>query len=368
MKKKYTVTGIICEYNPFHNGHTLHIEKTRALTNPDVLVCVMSGNFVQRGEPAITNKWERAKVAIAHGVDIVVELPFIYATQSANKFAKGAVDVLKLAQIDHLVFGSESNNLAILQKLTTINDDIQELKQQGISSAKAYERLYGTLNPNDILGLNYLKQLSGTSIQAHTIQRTTNYHDPILQGKYSSATSIRHGVYAHQSYDYSTPMKELKDTFQMKHYYPYIKTLLLTSDSKMLSSYFLMDEGIEYNLIKNCKIATSYEEFLTLCTSKRYTKASIQRTLVHLLNQTTKDLVNNLPPIHYLRILAFNETGKQYLNQLKEDTTIAAKFAKIPEPYRTMELKAAQVYAYPLAIDKQKAMIELELQPPLYIK
>ncbi|MDF9824059.1 putative nucleotidyltransferase [Breznakia sp. PF5-3] len=368
MKTHFKVAGIVCEYNPFHNGHMLHIQKTRAITGADILICVMSGNFVQRGEPAITNKWERAKVAIEHGVDIVVELPFIYATQSANMFAKGAIDILKLANIDALVFGSESNNLDILKKLLTIKDDISELKQAGISSAKAYEQLYGDLNPNDILGLNYLKHLKDTEIEAHTIQRTTNYHDTSLKGKISSATAIRESIFAQQDYTLATPMHNLSDTFQMQYYYPYIKTLLLTSDQKHLSQLFLMDEGIENNLIKHCKLADSYEDFLISCTSKRYTKASIQRTLTHLMNQTKKADVNNLPEVDYLRILAFNKRGQAYLNHIKEEVKIASKYSQIPSPYREMELKATQVYSYPTTIEEQKMMVKQELQPPLFIE
>lgn len=368
MQTKKNITGIICEYNPFHNGHILHIKKTKELTNPGVLVCVMSGNFVQRGDAAIINKWERAKVAVEHGVDLVVELPFICSTQSANMFAKGAIDILKLLQVDNIVFGSESNNLSALQKLLSIDDNISELKHLGLSSSQAYERLYGPLPANDILGLNYLKQIQNSTIKPYTIQRTNNYHDESLNGTISSASAIRKQIYENQPYAVATPMRNLNKDFELKQYYPYIKTLLLSSDSNKLSELFLMDEGIENHLIKQCKIANSYEEFIKLSTTKRYTKSSIRRTLIHLMNQTTKKQVNDLSAIDYIRVLAFNETGKQYLKSIKEEVHIASKFSQIPSPYREMELKASQVYAYPLAIDKQKALIDLELQPPIYIK
>lgn len=368
MTRNIKITGIVCEYNPFHNGHILHIKKTRELTEPDVLICVMSGNFVQRGEPAITNKWDRAATAIRHGVDLVVELPFIYATQSADAFAQGSIETLKLLKVDNIVFGSESNDIKKLEELLLIDDDISSLKAEGISSAMAYERLYGGLHPNDILGLNYVKHARNNDIEAYTIQRTNSYHNQNMEGSISSATAIRNQIYKHEDYEYGTPMKDLNDSFKMEHYYPYIKMLLLTTPAKELKKSFLMDEGIENNLIKNCKIADAYEEFLNLCISKRYTKSSIQRTLVHLMNHTYKNDADFLPELNHVRILAFNQKGKDYLHTLKEDIIIASKFNQIPSPYREMELKATQVYAYPLSVAKQKEMAATELQPPRYIK
>lgn len=364
------ITGIVCEYNPFHNGHIHHIKETKKLTNPDVLVCVMSGNFVQRGESAIVDKWQRAKAAVENGVDLVVELPFIYATQSAAQFAKGSIDILKLAKIDALVFGSESNDIENLVSLSTIDDtNLSTLKKDGISSVKAYEQLYGNLKANDILGINYLKQLKDTNIKAYTIQRTNNYHEEEVNTLFSSATAIRKAIYDKEDVSNHTVMKDLDDTFKMEHYYPFIKMLLLTTPKEVLSTYFLMDEGIENNLIKNAKIANTYDEFLSLCISKRYTKAKIQRTLIHLMCQTTKEEVNTLPPINCLRILAYNDKGKKYLKYLKEkDVNIASRFNQISEPYRSMELKASYVYAYPLDIQKQNEWLKKELQPPIYIQ
>lgn len=363
--------GILCEYNPFHNGHIHHIQETKKLVQPDVLVCVMSGNFVQRGESAICNKWERAKVAVEHGCDLVIELPFIYSTQSATYFAKGGMDCLKLAQVSDVVFGSESNDIEILKTFSTKNPDtFKELKKQGISSAKAYEKIYGPMNANDILGLNYLKELKDSLITPHTIQRTNNYHEKELNTHFSSATSIRKAVFEHQDYQKSTPMQNLPTTFSMNNYYPLIRQLLLSSDIDDLKQLFLMDEGIEGHLIKHAKKASSYEEFITSCTTKRYSKASIQRTLVHLINQTKKSTVNHLPPITTLRVLAYNDTGKKYLKQLKDNgVSIASRFSQIPKMYQQMELKAAYTYAYPLLSSKDfYKEVQKELQPPIYIK
>ena len=365
------ITGIICEYNPFHNGHIHHIKQTKKLTNPDVLVCIMSGNFVQRGEPAIINKWDRAKTAIENGVDIVFELPFIYATQSANYFAKGSIDCLKLANVDAIVFGSESNNINILKTLANIDSSSYcEFIKEGLSSSKAYEQIYGTLNPNDILGINYIKEIQGSAIIPYTIQRTNNYHEEQLNESFSSATSIRKAIKHKLDYTLQTPMRNLDATYAMENYYPLIKALLSTMQPQVLHELFLMDEGIENNLIKNSKIANDYEEFIALCVSKRYTRSRIQRTLIHLMLQTTKKQVNELPPISYLRVLAYNDKGKEYLKQLRnnENVTVASKFSQIPKPYREMELKASTIYAYPLANTSQIEFVKKELQQPIYIK
>lgn len=363
------VTGIIAEYNPFHNGHIHHIKETKKLTNPDVLVCVMSGNFVQRGEPAIIDKWERAKIAVENGVDIVLELPYIYATQSAQYFAKGSVEILKSVNIDSLVFGSESNNIEVLKDMAKLNmEDISNYTKDGLSSVKGYEQVYGSLLSNDILGLNYIKALKDTNINAFCIQRTNHYHEKTMNVLHSSATSIRNAVYKNKDISTQTPMKHLNDTFKMEYYYPLIKMMLLTTPKTTLSSYFMMDEGIEGLLIKNAKSAQSYDEFLSLSVSKRYTKSRIQRTLIHMLTQTTKEDVNYLPKLNYIRVLAYNEKGKDYLKQLKkQEVTIASRFNQIAEPYRSMELKAAHVYAYPLSIEEQNKWLKKELQPPLFI-
>lgn len=363
------ITGIICEYNPFHNGHIHHIKKTKELTNCDILVCVMSPNFVQRGEPAIIDKWERAKIAVENGVDIVFELPFIYATQSASYFAKGAIDCLKLANVDSIVFGSESNNLEILKNISQMDTAMDDsFEKEGLSTAKIYEKLYGNWNANDILGLNYLKEIQNTKIVPYTIQRTNYYHDEKLTSTISSATSIRKAVDEHSNYSDTTPMKSLSSTFHIRNYYSLIRILLLTMKKEELHTLFLMDEGIENLFIKNAKKYDTYEDFINASVSKRYTKSRIQRTLIHLMNHTTKEEVNHLPPIQYLRVLAYNDKGKILLRSLKEEILIVSKISQMPEVYKNMEIKASHVYAYPLEETKKNEFIKKELQAPIYVK
>lgn len=359
------VCGIISEYNPFHYGHEYHLNQSKKITQADLIISVMSGNFVQRGEPAIINKWERAKVAVEQGCDIVFELPFIYATQSAQYFAKGAIDCLKLAKVDYLCFGSESNDLEQIEAQAKQEINLKEAMQGGLSCVKAHENRLGKTFANDILAVNYLKALKGSSIVPYTIQRTNAYHETELNHQYSSATAIRLAIREKSDVTQATRMK-IDHPVYLEALYPTIQFLLNTLPKSTLSSLFMMDEGIENALIKHSRLS-NYEDFINACLSKRYTRSKIQRTLIHLLNHTTKETVNHLPEINYLRVLAFNEKGKQYLNQLKKEVNIASKFNQIPEPYQSMEMKAIHVYATFYSEKMHTSIIETELNPPCFI-
>ena len=357
------VSGIVCEYNPFHYGHEYHITKTRELTQCDVLVCVMSGNFVQRGEPAIVDKFARAKVAIENGCDIVIELPFAYATQSAAYFAKGAIETLKLVKIDTLCFGSESNDLDYLTEMANLNINIKKTFIDGNSYVKAHELALGRFDANDILGINYLKALKNTNIKPLCIQRTNQYHNKELETNISSATAIRHAL--HDKIDISKATRmEIDEPVFLEYAYPTIQLLLTTLPSKYLSALFLMDEGIENHLIKQAN-APTFEAFMQGCITRRYTRSKIQRTLIHLLNQTSKETMNTLPTLDHVRILAFNQKGKEYLNSLKKEVKIVSRFNQLPKAYQEMEMKAACVYASFYPLKKRNELIQSVLKAPL---
>lgn len=355
-----TICGIISEYNPFHHGHRYHIEKTKELTQCDLLINVMSGNFVQRGEPAIIDKWERAKTAIREGCDIVIELPYAYALQGADGFAFGAIRSLQLAGVQSLVFGSESNDINALKKLSKAS--ITTKKDTSLASAHQ-------VKSNDILGIAYLKALTGTGITPYTIQRTNEYHDTTLSSTIVSATAIRKAVLQGKAIDtYTSMADQLNASHAFAKYYPYLQYLLLTLSPTYLSSLFLMDEGIEHLLISQAKIQQDLESFLNACVSKRYTRAKIQRTLIHLLTQTTKKEINFLPPLDHLRILAFNEKGRAHLKTLKQkEICIASKFSQIPKCYREMDLRAASAYALPLSNEQRIAFYQGEVRSPLQV-
>ena len=364
------VTGIIVEYNPLHNGHIYHIEKSRELTQCDVLVAVMSGNFVQRGEPAIIDKWQRCTAALAHGVDLVIELPFIYCNQSAKQFAQAAVDILKLAQVDSIVFGSESNNIKELQDIADMSinvDNLKEALKTGIGFPKAYGLMAGEYYPNDILGIAYLKALKDSTIKAYSIQRTTNYHDISFDQNVASARAIRSAVFADKDINSYTPMViDKTKAHNLSQYYPYIKTVLLTLDKPRLSSLFLFTEGIENHLIKQASEYEDFEHFINASVTKRYSRARIQRTLISLLCQIRKHEVLDLPKLDTIRVLGFNQTGQKYLKILKKnEVKIATRFNQIPMPYRKMEYRSSIIYH---AFDQNfKADLKQELNGPIII-
>lgn len=351
------VCGIVCEYNPFHYGHEFHINKTKEVTNCDLIIAVMSGNFVQRGEPAIIDKWKRCEMALKHGIDIVVELPFIYATQSAKQFALGSMHILNLMGCDCFCFGSESNNLEHLieySKIECLNLD------KTIAPVQSYENHYGNLNSNDILGINYIKYCE--QMKPYCIQRSNDYFDNKIDGKISSATSIRKAIKNNEDYSIATPMF-IDNPIFLEDFYPMIQSLLHTLNKDYLKELFLMDEGIENLLVKNanCK---SFEEFMNASISKKYTRSKIQRTLVHLLNQTTKKTVNECKLPTKVRLLGCSEAGRKYLKGLD---CVASRFNQMEEEYRQMELKATQVYASVFDEEKRKQIKDDELRAPIFI-
>lgn len=358
--------GIICEYNPFHNGHIHHIQQTKQITECDVLICVMSGNFVQRGEPAIIDKQKRCMAALCHGVDIVLELPFPYATQSAAYFAKGAVQTLSLAQVSDIVFGSETNDIHALSKLAELQlDQFNDLSKEGMSAAKAYEILYGKQEPNDILAINYIREMKQYNITPHCIKRTNSYHAQTLDNRCASAKALRHALSIRKDISNYTPMHIDPDEIHtLDEYYPYLQGLLISLSKEYLRSLLLMDEGIEQHFINHAKQCKTMDEFLKKTTTKRYTTSRIRRTLIHLLHQTTKQSIDSLPPLAHIRILGFNQIGRSYLKQLKqtEHVTIASRINQVPLPYRDMELTSTRLYG--LFHPDQKLM-EKELEPPL---
>ena len=363
--------GIVVEYNPFHNGHKLHIDKTKDITKCDVLIAVMSGNYVQRGEPAILDKWTRAKTAIENGVDLVIELPYAFSTQSASKFAYGAIKSLDIAKVNCICFGSETNNIEELIEIaeTSISvDNLKENMSKGDSFPKAYGLLSKTMGPNDILGVAYLKEILKTNIKPYTIQRTNSYHDLTIQ-EISSASAIRKAVLSNEQIYDTTIMKDQllnSELVVLDSFYPYLRTLLLTLDKNYLSNIFLFSEGIENHLAKQALKYDNLKDFLDACTTRRYTTSRIKRCLVQLLNQVSKSEINNLEELNYIRVLAMNNKGRNYLKTLK-DVNVASRFSLIPKCYRDLEYKACLSYSTFLNEKNRQSVLLKEIGGPIYI-
>ncbi len=370
------VTGIIVEYNPFHNGHIYHINQARSITGCDVLVAVCSGNFVQRGQPAVTDKWERAKTAVANGVDLVIELPFPFVLQSATYFGSNAVKLLAMAGVDSIVFGSETNNLAELKEISEMSFNIDNFKENmkaGYSYPASYGFMADSYGPNDILAISYLRALQNyPDITPYSIKRTNEYDNPELTGSISSAMAIRKALGQGEDISAYTIMADtLRDypEVTMEKLYPYIRTLLLTTPLSQLREIFLMDEGIENHLVRQANNCPDYVSFISSATTKRYTASRIQRTLCHLMVQNTRSFMNNLPVYDHLRPLAYNQTGQAYLKQLQEKgVKIVNHFSQIIKPYRELEYKAAVVYSMLMNGEQQEKVIRGEVCGPYDIK
>jgi Predicted nucleotidyltransferase len=372
--KNMQTCGIISEYNPFHNGHAYQIQKAREMSGAECMIAVMSGNFVQRGEPAIIDKWKRAEAAVRNGIDVVIELPYFYATQSASQFAAGGVNVLKHADVDGICFGSECGNLENLQEIadTPVNPDhLHEALDAGMSYPKAYSLLTSNMYPNDLLAVSYLRAIKDTNIKPYLLQRTSGYLDETMQAN-ASAMAIRKALKEKAPLQNSTPMEDVLQNSVLVYpemYYSYLRTFLLTSGRERLEEFFLFSEGIENHLVKNAKQFGHYEDFLKACTNYRYTASRIRRSCLQAMNQVTKTEVQKLPPYDCLRVLAFNDTGRKWLaEQRKKETRIAAKFADVPYPWRQLEYRTTLLYTSVLPEEERSRILALEIQGAHYIK
>ncbi len=366
------VTGIIVEYNPFHNGHIKHIELARKKTNCDVLIAVMSGNFVQRGEPAIFDKWSRTMAALTHNVDLIIELPFPLVNQNASVFAQAAIDILNLAKCDYVVFGSELNDLQALQEFASVSINVDHLKEKmsdGTSYPKAYSLLSREFYSNDILGIAYLKALKSSKIKPLLIKRDNSSADLKNNMEIESATTTRLNIKNNLNVNTTTPILQFakkENAVFMEDFYPLLKTHLLTHNPNDLKLNALFAEGIENNLIKQAKTSYNYNDFVKKAISRRYTKARIQRTLIAMLTQIKQTELDSLPTISQLRILGFNEIGQSYINNLKrQKVNVVTRFNRLNETYREIELKSTAAYISFLKPDLQKYLWDKEFSGPI---
>jgi len=369
------IAGIITEYNPLHNGHIYHIQKTKELTNCDLLICVMSGHFVQRGEPTIIDKWTRTQSALNNGIDLVLELPYPFVVQSAKHFANASVRILELVGCTDIVFGSESNDiesLTLMAELPINVDGLKENLNMGMGYPKAYGLVQGSFHPNDILGIAYLKAINETQMKAHCIQRTNHYHDKDLNHSIASATAIRKALKEGKDVSSYTPMFEVlsnQKNIYWEDFFDYLKTKLLTINKEDLQTIFLMDEGLENHFKKQIKISNTFEEFMNNCIGRRYTRARIQRACVHLLTHTKRTDIPNLKTLNSIRVLGFNSKGQSYLKSLRDnDVRVASRFNQMSENLRELELKATQAYAYGLDKEERNKLIQREIEGPVIKK
>jgi len=339
------IVGLITEYNPFHNGHLHHLQESLRVADADASVAVMSGHFLQRGEPALIDKWARAEMALAAGVDLVLELPFSFACNSAPHFARGAVQSLNgLGVVDALCFGSEAGEVEPLQAAARLllehADDIdagtRQLLRGGVSYPAARAEVLSAMDtdvsaelvssPNNILGIEYLKALQETSssIKAFTIlRRGAGYHSTDVTNPIASATGIRKRLGEGGSVGEFVPkacrhiLNEALDkgcSLDHDRLFSSLQTFLL-QDIETLSGIYQVEDGLAQRLVDAAMTATSYADLTAAIKSRQWTLTRIQRILSYVLLQISSDEMNSFlacGPL-YLRLLGATEKGRQVL-------------------------------------------------------
>ena len=326
--------GIICEYNPMHNGHIYHIKKVRELYPDYVIVLLMSGNFTQRGDASLIDKWKKCEIALNY-VDLVIELPFVYATQAADIFTSMGCEILKHLGISAFVFGSESNDIEMLKRMVLIQDspEYQMRVKNNLALGKNYptsmslalEDLGGMAisKSNDLLGLGYVRGFRDTNIEVRTIKRTNDYNDECLTGKITSATSIRKALRNGVSVcDYvpSVTYDNLNNLHFMDDYFDLLKYKIISDDD--LSKYLGVDEGIEGRIKKVILETNNLDDLIKMVKSKRYTYVKLNRMFLHILCGFTKSEALETRRLEYIRVLGFNLRGQEYLKSIKDYSNI----------------------------------------------
>ena len=349
--------GVIVEYNPFHNGHKWHIDAAKKRSGCPFVIGVMSGNFVQRGEPAMFDKWKRAEMAIRGGVDLIIELPTVFAVRSAQYFAAGGIRLLhSLGIVSHVCFGAEHADLKLLNKIATAANDVNIMNQMHINLqlgntyasalGQSLEKQYNIAgniisSSNNILAVEYLRAIKKFSpiLQPIAVTRQqSKYNDTTITSSFASATAIRQAIIDHMTITdeikMSVPgttseilydlLSQKRGPVTLSNFSSIILAQLRITSSKQLEKLPSVSEGLHYKIRDSSLLAANIEHLLALLKSKRYTYTRLQRILIHALLGTTQDQLASFDkkgPL-YARILAFNQNGRLLLKKMNQTNAI----------------------------------------------
>ena len=368
--------GVIVEYNPFHNGHFYHLQEARKLAKADVVIAVMSGNFLQRGEPAFTDKWTRTEMALEGGADLVVELPVVFSVQPADYFAKGSISLLKGLKCETICFGTEKGTAQEyeefaqrwLKNKSKLDSAFKQYKNDGSSYATQMERILAEVGinlplndslPNMILGKAYAKEnyRSVPYMELLPIKRKGSfYHEKDLnKNEFSSATSIRNSMLKMGNFEdvkSSLPAfaaTKLKKAVLMdwENFWPLLKYQILVQPLDKLREIYQMTEGIEYRLKEKAQRASSFDNFVSSVKTKRFSWVRIQRLCVYILLQITeKTMTEKMRKPTAIHLLGFNDIGKRYLKEKKEliDLPVISQINKNNKQLWQEDILAGQIY------------------------
>nr|WP_205395519.1 nucleotidyltransferase [Streptococcus lutetiensis] len=342
-----TITGIVAEFNPFHNGHRYLLSQAEG-----VKIVAMSGNFVQRGEPAVVDKWTRAEMALKCGADLVVELPFLVAVQSADYFAQGAVDILERLGVDNLAFGTEENldyqhfSQIYADNQQKMVDYLQNLPDN-LSYPQKTQKMWETFagvnftgnTPNHILGLSYAKACAGKSIKLSPIMRQgAGYHSLDTDVTFASATNLRMHRQDKAFVDKFMPEADLflsAPQVTWENYFQLLKYQILTNTD--LTGIFQVNEELASRIRSAIRSVATVDELVDKVATKRYTKARVRRILAYILVGAVEK-----PLPEAVHVLGFTEKGQKHLKTVKKSVDIVARIGA--KPWDAVTQQADQVY------------------------
>lgn len=401
--KKSRVVGIVAEYNPFHTGHLYHMREARRQSGAEGAIVVLSSNFVQRGEPAFLEKRTRAEMALAHGADLVIELPVLFSSHNAGVFAAGAVDILAATgMVTHISFGMENPEGAVNEDLLEIllhepspfKEKLAQSMKKGFSFAESRSMAAESLcpgamdilsQPNNTLAFSYLIRLREKNypITPLPTRRVGGAYHSTETGELPSATAIRAALRERRLEILEKVPREsarlikrdiahgrcfLSDTF----YWRILRSVILRLEADEIRSFAEMSEGLEHRILQKAKRSASLAEFVSSCVSKRYPRGRIQRHLVHILlglrHEDNREAQRKGPP--YMRILGMNDTGKSILKRMGETASIPVLYRHkgFHDPFRKVvaELEYRACSIWENLIDTPEPDREL-VTPPLIV-
>lgn len=395
--------GLVVEYNPFHNGHFHHVQEAKHQAGADIAVAVMSGQFLQRGEPALVDKWTRTKMALASGVDVVIELPYIYSTALAGEFARGAITLLDAMKCSSFAFGSEQGTITpflhtfklIDSNRQQYNETIQKAMKMGVSYPQALHQAYEELKalhhgdyidlsqPNNILGFHYIEAVHSikSTINPFTIQRIeAGYHEDADHAKQiASATGIRKELFGGQDVAQFLPDSSyalLQDWLShhgsfmsWERLWPLLKYAILRHTPEQLTAYADVQEGLENALIKHAKVSDTYHAFMTNLKSKRYTWTRLQRMLTHIYTGITKAQLQAFTAPSYIRLLGMTGEGQRYLSMHKKniDLPLISRVASVQDEMLALDLQATTMYGLGIQLFSKQKIDEDFKTPPIRV-
>lgn len=372
--------GIVAEYNPFHNGHRYQIEEAKRLSGADAVIVVMSGNFLQRGEPAIIDKWQRAEAALASGADLIIELPVAFSVQPADYFAKGAIALLQQLGCEALSFGSESGTGPDFHSLsekwlkhkTAIDTAFQAVKNNGAPYAAQMQQAVQEVvpdspldlsAPNTVLGLAYARENAGyvNPMKLFPVHRVGSGHNEanLTEEEFQSGSALRKELLQAESSSrlqnvrQAMPEQSLQfvadsDLKQWESFWLLLKYQLTVQTEEELRDIYQMNEGIEYRLKQKVGQAKSFAQFVELVKSKRYSWVRLQRLFTYVLLQIKKETMQTaIKSPTAIRVLGFTEKGQQYLSERKKQVSIPiiSGLNQKNKSLWEMDIKAGKVYA-----------------------